>query len=182
MKLTPKTAPKLFKRLSLVKGGIEFDGQFFPYEQYRWLGDEGYCSESILNIGERSGKAHDIFRLIEYIHAENLMNYVAKHGPSDWLSPWLHYTDIRQDYLKFCRNCGELYYCQAKWAKYCSDACHPKISREEKRRRGRVNYWRNRRIPPQPIQCAVCGLEFTPKRKTRKTCSDKCRKALSRRV
>lgn len=180
MKLTPENAPRLFEKLSFVRGGIEFDGDFFPYEKYSRMGEEGYVSELYINIGEGRGKRHEIFKLIEYTHAEWLMRYIEQHGPDHWLSPWLHHTDIRQDYLKFCNACGSLYYCQAKWAKYCSQSCHPKIPREEKRRRDRVNYWRNRRSVPPIVNCAVCGEQFQPQRKTRKTCSDKCRKALSR--
>lgn len=83
------------------------------------------------------------------------------------------------EYLKYC-DCGNIYYCQGKLARTCQSCIlKPKITSEKKKEYNRKYNQKNKKSLPEK-ECLICGQKFTPKRMTKKTCSDKCRKSLQR--
>jgi hypothetical protein len=82
------------------------------------------------------------------------------------------YANGRLPRTKRCEVCGH----EVGWTSYRRRRAHTFCSFDcEREHRNR-----KRRAPKVERPCAVCGELFTPKRRDGKTCTDRCRKALSR--
>lgn len=79
-----------------------------------------------------------------------------------------------------CKYCGAEFEPAHGNQKYCSIECRTEALRDSKRASGRESWRRTHNYKPHEKQtCAVCGKEFTPKRKDSvQACSDKCRSRL----
>jgi len=94
---------------------------------------------------------------------------------------YFHSLGIGCYYLKIC-DCGTFYLSEkihSKGCCNCTNVSNPKINKETKRKYNKTYYEKHKTNHIEKI-CLVCGNEFIAKRKTKTTCSDKCRKALSR--
>lgn len=77
--------------------------------------------------------------------------------------------------VSYCAVCGEAMVHAHALQKVCSERC------KRARRASQVRQTRpSRAKEQQPTTCATCGDEFTPKRKTARFCSTKCRVAAHR--
>lgn len=79
-----------------------------------------------------------------------------------------------------CKHCGSEFEQTHGNQKYCSVECRTEELRESQRISNRESWRRTHNYePPEKRTCAVCGKEFTPKRKDGvQACSDKCRSRL----
>ena len=79
-----------------------------------------------------------------------------------------------------CKYCGAEFEPAHGNQKYCSVECRTEALRDSKRTSDRDSWRRKHNYkPPEKQTCAVCGKEFTPKRKDSvQACSDKCRSRL----
>lgn len=89
-----------------------------------------------------------------------------------------------------CRHCGSRrptpYFTQRTGPvpRYCTDLCRRLAAADRQRQRRAAQRYgvtrANKVNKPKPMKCAACGKSFTPTRSDAKTCSPRCRKALSR--
>lgn len=94
----------------------------------------------------------------------NIFGYVYPDPDAEGYDP---FAQIGRFEAKPCGNCGR----SIRWGNpggYCCPYCKYEDTKAR------------RRVQRTERKCEVCGGPFTPKRKDGKTCSDKCRQALSR--
>lgn len=105
--------------------------------------------------------------------AQELMNRGCEYGQSKNNLWWIWWGD-RRVFLIQCRDCQE-WLKSPKKTGLCGKCRGGKYNRSEYHRKRRESL-----LKGANFSCVVCGLEFSATRKTKKTCSDSCRKKLSR--
>lgn len=105
--------------------------------------------------------------------AQELINHGCRYGKTSSDRWWVFWRE-KKTYIIQCRQCSTWLEC-GKNSALCS-ACH-------KKKYNRTQYHQKRRkrlLRGAQFNCVACGESFQSVRKSKKTCSDKCRKYLSR--
>lgn len=174
---------KIFEELSFCNNKFVYQGYELPTGYHEGTDSYYFLIEFIWgNYNESSRKFLRELREKIIIHVRN--KYAIENPPYVYkdriFTPSIYSgTGHTSEYLKIC-HCGKFYYCQSKRAKSCNDCTiKPKISSYTKKIYNQTYYQKNRNRQEEK-QCLVCGQLFIPKKVTKKTCSDKCRKILQR--
>jgi hypothetical protein len=120
--------------------------------------------------------------------AGSVRDQLLKQWPQLDPELWVIGTRTTINHLRFkqCPHCA-VWFIGHHARRFCSADCHANSKRQRnteqtRQRRAKWRQWRrdNPHNCERPTNCEHCDRELTPDRKTRRFCSDRCRKAAAR--